>query len=168
MTEQELRAALRQAATDRAHIYLHVYRELAARSGKGEAASVLSAALRRCGRVLGKPLRRYAPADLSGLCDAFAYAPDGGEMFAPAVLRCDGESLQLEMTRCPLKEAWQEAGVTDEELATLTRVASELDVGTITEAGFAVEIRTWQSGDSGCCRLNITPLKAHARAAQDE
>lgn len=160
MTELELRDALRQSIVDRASLYLHLYRELRRRVGEPQAVEILSAAVFERGRELGAPLRRFAPNDFRGLCDAFAYAPDGGQLFAPIVHRCDEQELDLEMGRCPLKEAWQAAGATDAELVTLTHIASALDKGTMSEAGFDVSIRTWQPGVAGCCRLSISERRS--------
>jgi hypothetical protein len=43
-----------------------------------------------------------APADLGGLRDAFVGGlPDGGALFAPEVVRCDGEGLDLKFHRRP-------------------------------------------------------------------
>jgi hypothetical protein len=60
------------------------------------------------------------------------------------------------MRKCPLKEAWQSAGVTERELSLLLYCASAMDVGTMDEAGFELKIRTWQPGEDGCCSLKIT------------
>jgi hypothetical protein len=44
------------------------------------------------------------PRDLEGQRQAFvANLPDDGAMFAPEVVRCDGEGLDIKFHRCPLK-----------------------------------------------------------------
>ena len=60
------------------------------------------------------------------------------------------------MRKCPLKEAWQSAGLDDRELCLMLHCASAIDVGTLDEAGFELEIATWQPGEEGCCSLKIT------------
>jgi hypothetical protein len=45
-------------------------------------------------------------------------------MFAPEVVRCDAEGLDIKFHRCPLKQAWLDAGLAQEEAATLCRVRS--------------------------------------------
>ena len=77
-------------------------------------------------------------------------------MFSPKEIRCDESGLELKMRKCPLKEAWQAAGVTDDELKTLLKCASAMDVGTMDAAGFALQINTWEPGEEGCCYLKIT------------
>jgi hypothetical protein len=77
---------------------------------------------RRAVAEIGRPFARYAPADLSGLRDAFVGGvPDGGRMFSRKVERCDAAALDITLQRCPLKEAWQQAGVSDTDVATLCR-----------------------------------------------
>ena len=121
-----------------------------------EAIDVIRSALVERGRAFGETLKQFSPSDFKGLCKGFAYLPDGGKMFDPEVIRCDKSGLELKMRRCPLKEAWQSAGVSDDELKTLLRCASAMDVGTMEAAGFSLEIKTWQPGEEGCCYLEIT------------
>jgi hypothetical protein len=59
------------------------------------------------------------------------------------------------MMRCPLKQAWQAAGLPDVEIALLCSVASEADRGTMEAAGFQLDIETWLPGSVGCCLLRI-------------
>jgi hypothetical protein len=59
------------------------------------------------------------------------------------------------MMSCPLKQAWQAAGLPDAEIALLCNVASEADHGTMEAAGFRLDIKTWQPGAAGCCLLRI-------------
>ena len=126
------------------------------RHGEDEAVDVIRAALTERGRSFGENLKQYAPRNFRGLCDAFAYVPDGGKMFSPKEIRCDDTGLELRMGTCPLKAAWQSAGVTDEELKTLLTCATTMDVGTMDAAGFDLQISTWQPGEDGCCYLKIT------------
>ena len=156
MNTHGLQNALHYANKERALIYLDIFREIRHRHGEQEAIDILRAAIETRGRAFGKSLKSFAPRNFRGLCDAFAYVPDGGVMFDPQEVRCDAESLELKMRKCPLKEAWQSAGVTERELSLLLYCASAMDVGTMDEAGFELKIRTWQPGEDGCCSLKIT------------
>ena len=156
MNDINLQDALYEANRERALIYLSIYREMRNRHGTDEAIAVIRAALIERGREFGESLKQFAPRDFRGLCDAFAYVPDGGVMFSPEEIRCDDVSLELKMRKCPLKEAWQSAGVTDDELKVLLRCASAMDVGSMEAAGFDLQINTWQPGEEGCCHLKIT------------
>ena len=156
VTEYNLQSALHDANNERALIYLDIFREIRERHGEKEAIDIIRAALETRGRAFGKTLKKYAPRDFRGLCDAFAYVPDGGKMFEPQEVRCDADGLELKMRKCPLKEAWQNAGITERELGLLLHCASAMDVGTMDEAGFQLDIRTWEPGEKGCCSLRIT------------
>jgi hypothetical protein len=126
--------------------------------GAERAEALLKRAIYRRGCAVGERFRRHAPTDLPGLRDAFLqFIPDEGRMFEPEVRQCDQEALRIHFHRCPLKEAWQEAGFDGEELATLCRIAGIVDNGTFEQAGFDFETETWTPGREGCCRLTIRP-----------
>jgi hypothetical protein len=97
---------------------------------------------------------------MSGLKDAFLeFVPDDGKMFQPELLRCDAEGIDIQFHRCPLKEAWQEAGLSDNEVAKMCKIAARVDNGTFEGAGFKFSADTWRPGGDGCCRLHIRPGK---------
>lgn len=68
-----------------------------------------------------------------------------------------GIALEIQLHACPLKEAWQEAGLAPEEMATLCRIAGAVDRGLFEAAGFRLENRTWTPGAEGCCFLRVLP-----------
>jgi hypothetical protein len=150
-----LHRALADANRARAYLYLTFMRAMERRWGRDAAISVMREAIRNWGHAQGKALAIEADANVVGLLDAFIYSPDGGRMFAPEVRRCDREGLDAQMMECPLKAAWQDAGLSPEEAALLCNVASEADQGILEAAGFVAEINTWRPGDSGCCVLKI-------------
>jgi hypothetical protein len=142
----------------RALIYAAIFDELARRFGEAEAEAIMKAAIYRRGAEIGRRFAAFAPADLPGLCRAFLdTVPDRGRLFEPEVLRCDERELAVYMHRCPLKEAWQEAGLPDERVATLCRIAGHIDDGTFEAAGFRFAGRTWRPGEAGCCTLLVRP-----------
>lgn len=157
MTRDEAVAALRDASRERALIYLAIFRELSVRQGPNEAVDVMRTALFAHGKRFGESLRHTAPANFRQLYQDFATVPDGGDMFSPREIRCDGQCLDVQFMTCPLKSAWQDAGVSDDDLETLLYCASALDEGTMEAAGFDVQIALWKRGQTGCCRLTITP-----------
>ena len=96
-----------------------------------------------------------------GLKDAFlAFIPDGGRMFAPEVTRADTHGVDIKLHRCPLKEAWLEAGVAEKDMATLCHIAGRIDNGTFEAAGFEFAADTWTPGSEGCCFLHLRPGRA--------
>jgi hypothetical protein len=159
MSEDQLRRELYDSFKNRAAIYYLIYDEMRRELGAERAEAILSRAIYRRGEQKGKPkYGPYAPADLAGVRKAFvAGSADGGRLFQPEVVREDAEALDIKHHRCPLKEAWQEMGLPDEEVATLCRIAARVDDGTFESAGFRFSADTWQPGGEGCCYLHIRP-----------
>jgi hypothetical protein len=147
---------LYEATKERALLYLEFFREIQERHGVEEAIEVLSSAIKRRGEEFGQTLNKFAPKDFEGLCEEFSYAPDGGKLFSPQVIRCDDEGFEVKMRRCPLKDAWLDAGVTEKELLTLLSCASSIDVGTMEAAGFDLEVSLAGSDQPGCCYLKVS------------
>jgi hypothetical protein len=78
-------------------------------------------------------------------------------MFAAEVTRDDYGALDIKFHRCPLREAWQEYGLAEDEVATLCRIAARIDNGMFEAAGFQFSADTYQPGGEGCCWLRIRP-----------
>jgi hypothetical protein len=158
MSEQALRDQLYDSFKNRALIYWLMFDELRQELGAEKAESLMKQAIYRRGAQKGPKYARYAPANLEGLKQAFVDGlPDDGRMFQPEVQRCDAGGLDIKFHGCPLKQAWQEAGLPDEEVATLCRIAARIDNGTFESAGFRFSADTWQPGGEGCCYLHIRP-----------
>ena len=159
---ERLRRDLYAAFKNRALMYWHVFDELRKALGEPQTTALMARAIEARGREIGRQFSRYGPADLAGLRDAFVGGvPDDGRMFAPRVDRCDATALDITLQRCPLKEAWQEAGVADADTAALCRIAGRVDNGTFEAAGFEFSADTWQPGRDGCCHLHVRPGRAH-------
>ena len=161
-TDEQLRGDLYAAFRNRALLYHHFFETLRAELGEARAAEIMSRAIYARGTEIGKSFARFAPADFQGLRDAFVgLVPDGGNMFAPDVTRCDAGGLDIQLRRCPLKDAWRESGLPDAEVARLCRIAGRIDNGTFEAAGFAFSADTWQPGQDGCCNLHVRPRSGH-------
>jgi len=141
---------------NRALIYMEIYDVLSAEVGAARAETLLSEAIFQRGLAAGKSLAKHAPDDLEGLKNDFlANVPGGADLFAPEVLRCDRDHLEMQLHGCPLKDAWREAGLAEEKIAVLCRIAGAVDQGLFRGAGFKIENRTWTPGATGCCFLSI-------------
>ena len=159
--EERLRHDLYGAFRNRALLYHHMFDALRREMGEARAVEVMGRAIYARGTEIGKSFARYAPGDMAGLREAFVgFVPDEGRMFAPQVTRCDAGGLDITLQRCPLKDAWQEAGVPEADIATLCRIAGRVDNGTFEAAGFEFSADTWHPGDDGCCDLHIRPGRA--------
>jgi len=158
MSEATLRRQLYDSFANRAHIYHLLFDELRSELGAERAAELMGRAIYRRGAQLGARYATFAPRDLEGLKRTFlANVSDGGAMFAPEVMRCDAEGLDIKLHRCPLKQAWLDAGLAEEEVATLCRVAAQVDRGLFEAAGFHFHADTYQPGAEGCCFLHVRP-----------
>ncbi|MDW8371515.1 MAG: L-2-amino-thiazoline-4-carboxylic acid hydrolase, partial [Geminicoccaceae bacterium] len=153
-----LEGQLEAAHKARALLYAAMFDELARRFGEAEAEAIMKAVTYRRGAEVGHRFAAFAPADLAGLCRAFLdFVPDRGRLFDPEVRRCDARELVIHMGRCPLKEAWLEAGLPQRRVETLCRIAGKVDDGTFEAAGFRFAGTTWKPGQPGCCTLVIRP-----------
>lgn len=147
---------LYDAIKERGRAYLMVFREVSKRYGEAEAMEVMRGASYEHGKAIGTPLACYAPRDFAGMAEGFAKAPDDGETFSPDIRQLDDTCLEVKMMSCPIKDAWVEAGCSDEEICTLLHCASALDEGTYDAAGFDYEIELWSPGKQGCCLTKLT------------
>jgi hypothetical protein len=158
MCEETLRRQLYDAFANRAHIYHLLLCQLRSELDAERAAELIGRALYQRGAQKAPRYAAFAPGDLEGLKQAFLDdLPDGGAMFAPEVVRCDAEALDVKFHRCPLKQAWLDAGLPEEEVATLCRVAAQVDSGLFEVAGFSFHTDTYRPGGEGCCFLHVRP-----------
>jgi hypothetical protein len=161
MSEETLRRQLYDSFKNRAMIYYLIYDELRSECGEDRAEEVLARAIYRRGAEKGREnFARFAPNDLAGLLEAFLGGiPDDGRMFQPEVLRNDAAGVDVKFHACPLRDAWKEAGLPEEDIAMLCRIAARIDNGTFEAAGFQFRADTYQPGGEGCCLLHIRPGK---------
>lgn len=141
---------------NRALIYMETYDVLAEELGAAKAEALLTRAIYNRGKAMGKSFAKYGPSDLDGLQKAFlASVPGGKDIFQPEVLKQEPAKLEIQLHGCPLKDAWREAGLAEDKVATLCRIAGAVDKGLFEGAGFKLENRTWTPGAKGCCFLRI-------------
>jgi hypothetical protein len=157
MSEELLRSELYGSFRNRAILYHLIFDELRKELGAERAEAVLSRAIYQRGEQIGaEKFARFSPDDLNGLIAAFLGGiPDNGQMFRPEVIRSDSEGVDIQFHACPLRNAWQEAGLAAEEVATLCRIAARIDNGTFESAGFDFSADTWTPGSGDCCFLHI-------------
>src|SRR3989304_4622891 len=124
MSEDTLRQQLYDSFKNRALIYYHIFEALRSEFGAHRAEEILGRAIYRRGAERGRErYARYAPKDLAGLQKAFLGGlADEGRMFKPEVVRSDAAALDIKFHACPLRDAWKEAGLSEEEVATLCRI----------------------------------------------
>ena len=163
MANQVTRDDLVNAIKTRALFYYAFYKEFSAEIGAERTAEIMKRAVFKRGLEVGKKFKAFAPNDFEGLKTAFLNGvPDPEGTFNPQVHSCGEEGLDITLRSCPLKTAWQEAGLSDEEVVIMTDIAGAVDKGTFEGAGFSFDADTWQPGRDGCCRLCIRPGEAGA------
>jgi len=142
----------------RASAYAHIFDVLREEFGAERAVELIAESTRRLGNDMGRKFAHLGPDDLEGLKNEFLGGiPCAAQMFAPEVRKCDGESLEIQFHRCPLKDTWVAQGRGDEDLRLLCKAAGAIDGGLFTTAGFTFKGETWQPGRLGCCLLKVEP-----------
>jgi hypothetical protein len=131
--------------------------ELRREIGAARAEAVLGRAAERLGTTAGRRLFAGQPAatpeDAARIF--LAASPARGRLFPTDVSRGADGAVTIAVRRCPLQDAWREAGLGDDDVATLCRIAGRFDHGCFGEAGIALAAETWTAGRAGCCRLRL-------------
>jgi len=153
---EQLSRELEAAFRNRADLYRLLLHDLTAAFGREEAVRVLTRTIERRGQEVGKTAyAKFGPNDARAVGEAFlAVSPDGGRMYPTEVMHLD-QGIAFQVTRCPLKDAWVEAGVSEGDLATLCRIAGAFDRGLFESTGIRFDNVTWTSGQSGCCYIAL-------------
>jgi hypothetical protein len=154
----ELYAAFRNRA-DLCRLFLE---ELTAELGAEAAERIMVRVIERRGReVAALAFSKFGPNDARRIGEAFlAISPDGGRLY-PTEVEADATSITFRVQRCPLKDAWLAAGVDEERLATLCRIAGAFDRGLFEATGVRFENVTWTPGHGpGCCHIRLTDRDA--------
>jgi hypothetical protein len=160
MTPEELEAELRAANANRAVLYWLIFDELCKALDEDKATAIMKAAIYRRGQEMAAPIRQFAPDRVKELgAYHVAHSAGGGRIFNPEVKRLDDGGFEILNTTCPLKEAWQAYGLSDEQVAKMCDIGSAIDYGKFEGAGFRFECDTWRAGKRGCCTLKAYPKR---------
>lgn len=154
MDADALRDELRGANANRAVLYYLFFDEMRKVVGEEEAIAVMKRAIYRRGVEMSKSVRQFAPNRVRELGEHhLAHSAGGGTVFNPEVQRHDDGAFEVLNTTCPLKQAWQDYGLADEDVAKMCDIGSAIDFGKFEGAGFRFECETWTTGKRGCCTL---------------
>ena len=155
MDLSESKLQTRNAFVNRAMIYYYLFDEMRASLGAEEAEKIFVAAIRRRGSDIGKKYAEAAAAgDFEQVANRFVSdSPCEGELFEPAVLEVDDEGCTLTMSACPLVEAWREAGLDDDEVALMCRLAAEIDLETFESVGLRLRMDEKLGEGAPACKL---------------
>ena len=167
MTDPEARSEklsreLDSAFRNRADLYRLFLDELTSEFGAEKAEAIMTRAIEQRGKeVAAAAFAGFGANDAREIGEAFlAVSPDGGRMYPTDVER-GNDRIAFRVKRCPLKDAWKEAGVSDEKLATLCRIAGAFDRGLFEATGVRFDNITWTPGHgSDCCHITLTNKEA--------
>ncbi|RJT40214.1 hypothetical protein D3227_09490 [Mesorhizobium waimense] len=155
---ENLSRELDSAFRNRADLYRLFLDELTEELGAERAEAIMVRTIELRGReVAASAFADFGPNDAPAIGEAFlAVSPDGGRMYPTDVERSE-HRIAFKVRRCPLKDAWIEAGVDEEKLATLCRIAGAFDRGLFEATGVRFDNVTWTPGHgSGCCHIALT------------
>ena len=110
-----------------------------------------SAAIKRCGLTHGENLVKKGKTDsLIGLRKTLFTKP-AQMVFEMKILESTDDKLSIDFSYCPLVKAWQKAGCTDEEIATLCDIAMCGDHGIGEQYGAVLDLpKCIAKGDDIC------------------
>ncbi len=155
---ETLRNELADAFRNRAHLYRLLLDVLGERYGPAEAEAVLAEVCERRGREVAPLLFSGVPAEPEAIARRFlSVSPDGGDLYPHETLKA-GDAFTIRVHACPLKKAWQDAGLPPGEVARLCRIAGAFDRGLFEAAGLGFENSTWSDArGGGCCHITLKP-----------
>ncbi|WP_343208738.1 L-2-amino-thiazoline-4-carboxylic acid hydrolase [Anaerolentibacter hominis] len=112
-----------------------------------------SAAIRRCGLGQGRDLiRQGKTTSLKGLRKTLFTKP-AQWIFEMKIINCTDSRLEIQFHYCPLVKAWQKAGCSDEEIATLCDIAMCGDRGIGEAYGCKLNLKKTIAGGDPICHL---------------
>ena len=128
--------ALRDEIKNRALIYYEIYLQLSAELGSKEAIRLMGKAVYERGKDKGEQLGgKIGKPDLARLARAFVEGKNGMDAFGHQVVEVSETRAVLRLARCPLVEAWDEAGLSPDEKRTMCDIACRVDFGKFEAAG---------------------------------
>jgi hypothetical protein len=146
------------AFRNRADLYRLFLDELESTLGPEDAEALMTRVIETRGReVAAAAFAGFGAEDAPAIGEAFlAVSPNNGTMYPTDVERRE-DGITFKVRRCPLKDAWVEAGVSEERLTTLCRIAGAFDRGLFEATGVRFDNTTWHPGHgSGCCHISLT------------
>ena len=142
---------------NRARIYIHIYRELAKEIGSDRAVSLLKKALYERGKEKGAQLAiKLGSPNLHELAAAFMDGQADMDAFGHEIALEHPDSVILRLNRCPLVEAWKEAGLSSEEQKLMCDIAYQVDFGKFEAAGYKLAFECRIADACKSCDMKVT------------
>jgi hypothetical protein len=155
---ERLKRDIFMAIANRALVYTAVLNEMRKELGEEKASEIFKRAIYNHGLNTAK---MFTPPDtIKEFKDwLLNFFPAGGELNDPEVISCTDEELKVKVPRCPLKEAWRMAGLSDEEVADMCRHADSFDHGFFGSV-FDYTMDLWADQPDDACILTFRSKKA--------
>ena len=150
-------AALVKELKNRAHIYIYIYRELAKEVGQEKAIGILKRALYARGKEKGLQLSaKIGEPNLHELAVAFMEGQADMDAFSHEIVQEHSDYVLLRLNRCPLVDAWKEAGLSSGEQKIMCDIAYQVDFGKFETAGYRLEFKCRIADACKSCDLYLT------------
>ena len=149
--------ALKDEIKNRALIYYEIYLQLSAELGSEAAIRLMGKAVYARGKDKGQQLgEKIGEPDLTRLARAFVEVKNGMDAFGHEVVEVSDTRAVLRLTRCPLVEAWDEAGLSPDEKKTMCDIACQVDFGKFEGAGYRLKFRCRIAEGAQTCDMELT------------
>jgi len=149
--------ALKDEIKNRALFYVELYRKLSAALGHEEAVRLMGEAVYERGKNKGVLLgEKVGAPDLPKLARTFADGKTDMDAFAREVVEANDDRAVLRLTRCPLVEAWEEAGLSPVERSTMCDIACQVDFGKFEGAGYHLKFKCRIADGASTCDMELT------------
>jgi hypothetical protein len=154
---EKARGEIRDAFKNRGILYRLFFEEISKEVGKEKAATIMKKAIYRWGGAKSNRYKALADKkDFKGIADEFIRTSVcNGEIFKPTITKADKQSAVVDMKGCPLVEAWQEMGLSEEEVTEMCEIANATDYGKYEGMGFKLTIESTLAKGEEKCRLVI-------------
>jgi len=157
----EQKAALVKELKNRALIYIRIYRELAKEVGQEKAVGILKRALYARGKEKGLQLSaKIGEPNLRELAAAFIEGQADMDAFGHEIVEEHSDHLLLRLNRCPLVEAWKEAGLSADEQKIMCDIAYQVDFGKFETAGYRLQFKCRIADACKSCDMEVRKAEA--------
>jgi hypothetical protein len=141
---------------NRAKIYVCIYRELSKEVGPEKALEILKRALYARGVEKGLKLAaKIRKPDLHKIATDFIGGKNDMDAFGHSIAGERSDHVVLRLNRCPLIEAWKEAGLSPEEQKIMCDIAYQVDFGKFQAAGYKLAFNCRIADGGTSCDLNV-------------
>jgi hypothetical protein len=152
------KAALIDSIKNRALFYLNMYQILSKEHGKENAMRLMQKAIYQRGQEKAEKYKKNMNgSDLKAMADNFLKGGTSSlNVFGNEVVKVEEDLALLRLNSCPLVDAWNEAGLSPENIITMCDIAYQVDFGKFEGMGFSLTFNSRICEGSPYCELVVT------------